>query len=107
MMATMQVDTKLVEVIVKEPRSVVTLTLSAEEAVTLGSILNGIGGSPSHSLRKYADSIREALCVDDWGSGLGFDEYSESISFKDFSNTSETFMTAVRNFKFLTVFEKV
>lgn len=39
----------------------VTLTLSREEARTLGAVLNNIGGDPYHTARKYTNQIQEAL----------------------------------------------
>lgn len=39
----------------------VTLTLSAEEAMTLRRVLRRVGGHPHRSQRRHADSVAEAL----------------------------------------------
>ena len=56
-----------------------TLTLNEKEIQTLTSILGYIGGSPTRSRRKYADSIAEALRT------IGFDINTDSKDINSFS----------------------
>ena len=53
-----------------ETEDVVVLTLTKEEAKTLGTLTHFIGGCPRRSRRKHMDSINNALVsagVDTWG----------------------------------------
>lgn len=53
--------TQEMEIMVPQKSTVIKLYLSQKEAQTLLIIMNRIGGDPKTSLRKHADSIREAL----------------------------------------------
>ena len=48
---------------VVQPIEKVTLEMNQSEAITLLAILSRVGGDPSYSPRKHADSIYEALRV--------------------------------------------
>lgn len=56
-----------------------TLTLNEKEIQTLTSILARVGGSPTKSRRKYADSIAEALRT------VGFDTTFDPTDINSFS----------------------
>ena len=58
-MATATVEKKQVPVMTEQ--TAVTLSLSVEEARTLRTIFNLVGGDPDKSRRKHCDDMEEAL----------------------------------------------
>lgn len=63
-MATVRV-TRTTPVPPPPPIAKVDLSLSFEEAQFLSAVLSRIGGSPSNTIRKHAESIRSALEKED------------------------------------------
>lgn len=84
-MATVEKQTRPVEVTVIEEREVVVLTLSSEEAQVLADVYSSLGGDPMYSNRKHTASVFEALSA----AGVGFRSFSksglggQSMSFRD------------------------
>ena len=93
-------EVKEVERVVREQKRVVTgveLTLTPEQAITLRTILQYVGGSPRESIRGHAEEVDGALdeagvpYIDRWvggfkPSGLMSDERTQGIYFEDASN---------------------
>lgn len=85
-MANANIEVKVVPVTNYNTVEVINLELTKEEAETLRFILNRIGGTPSNSPRKHADSITTALrhvgiqlpklgVNDSWDNKIFFTEY--------------------------------
>jgi hypothetical protein len=83
-MATVERQTRSVEVTITEEREVVVLTLSSEEAQVLVDVYAVLGGDPDLSNRRHTSQVYEALRAAGFryrslGSGLG----GQAMTFRD------------------------